>query len=197
MKYSPFLLINKSKVANILHTDGKQYMYENGDEYIGFYYSINGVYYAGSEYTDDSKKLYEYSDDINFKTYCHLKNRIYIAKNNLTPKEYIPVITSKDIDNEYINRYFIRQRNDIYGDIIEINEAQFNSWKKPNEGINEYFYVAVKIQWQIFGYENSTYFNGNIVDGVADYNRKQIENQTVMDLSSKIQSYTEYASFIT
>ena len=196
MKYSPFTAINKSKLNSILYTDGGQFMFANGEEYIGFYYSIDDNYFAGAEYDDNSQKLFAYNDNINFNTYCRLKNRIYITKNNLIPTEYIPVINANDIQTGYINRYFIRQRNDINASVIEIDEDQYNSWLKPTSGININFYVAVKINWQIVGYSNSTYYNGHIVDSLEEYNKKQVQNQKVLDLSNIIQSYDQYANLI-
>ncbi len=193
MKYSPLAQIKQSKISSIYYTNGKELMYANGDEYIGQYYILDDVYYVGCTYQDDAIKLYTYSNNLDYITYCNLKNRIYIVKNNLIPKQYIPVITSKDIENGKIYRHFIRQRNDEHSAVTEIDEGQYNSWIKKGSGINENFYVAIRIEWQITGKLESSYHNGLIIDGIIDFNRKQVEEQKVLDLSNIITSYAEYA----
>lgn len=57
-------------------------------------------------------------------------------------------VTSDDIDNGYMERYFARKINNIYSRIIEINNADYIKVK------NNPLYVFYNIRWRIRGIED-------------------------------------------
>ena len=88
-----------------------------------------------------------------------LKKRYRIAAgDNLTEwnerygVSYIPEITEEDYEVGFITRYFIKQSNNPYGKIIEVDLDQIASLNTgTTSGLDGAHYSAVKVLWTISG----------------------------------------------
>lgn len=66
------------------------------------------------------------------------------------PIAYIPEPKDDDYERGYINRYFIRKRNDKYAPVIEIDEYQFAEVKKASN-LSQSIFMTHQTQWKIAG----------------------------------------------
>lgn len=89
----------------------------------------------------------------------------------LTPVNYIPTITQKDLDLGYIDRFFVGKIN--YFDAYETNNKDYNL-------ANSSYYNKVKIKWKITGPEFNKY-NGKMLEttGVVNYNILRIKQASI------------------
>lgn len=189
----------KSHIVNNLFTSGKEWMYEDGTEYTGYYHRyIDGTRMSGAVYSrSESKKLIEF---INVATqpdnaiYNTLKKKIVYT----TPTMYYPIPELEDYEAGKMPRYFLRRRNlSSYEDIIEVNKAQFKLWKRPNGGINEKLYDGLQMDWKLTGPLNDITENLNIVYGVRSTNFRmvQLKDQLFTGLRDFLTDYTELSIY--
>ena len=102
----------KSHIVNNLFTKGKEWMFEDGTEFIGYYHKyIDGNVKSGAVFSNtESKKLITYIDKVN-------QPDNYIYNSIKTPIKSIPPIikytfpTIDDFNVGKITRYFIKRRN--------------------------------------------------------------------------------------
>ena len=191
----------KTHIVNNLYTEGKQWMYEDGTEYIGYYHRyIDGVHMSGAVFQRGySKKLIEYVDIASQPTtfeYDKLKKRI----NRIPPKPVYPVPNEDDYAEGRIKRYFIKRRNfTSYTDIIEINKSQYRLWKKPNMGIDETFYMAIELNWKLTGPMHDIVTGLNTEYGVYDTNFRTVKlyDSKFAGLMNFLTDYTELSIYST
>lgn len=185
----------KSHIVNNLFTSGKEWMYEDGTEYTGYYHRyIDGTRMSGAVYSrSESKKLIEF---INVATqpdnaiYNTLKKKIVYT----TPTMHYPIPELEDYEAGKMARYFLRRRNlSSYEDIIEVSKAQFKLWKRPNGGINEKLYDGLQMDWKLSGPLDDIKENLNIVYGVRSTNFRmvQLKDQLFTGLRDFLTDYTE------
>jgi len=60
-------------------------------------------------------------------------------------KEKKPKVKKEDYDIGHFTRYFLRQVNNTFAKIIEVDKAQFNKFK------SEPFYINLDINWKLTG----------------------------------------------
>jgi len=73
-------------------------------------------------------------------------------------KEKKPKVKKEDYDIGHFTRYFLRQVNNVFAKIVEVEKAQFNKFK------NEPFYIKLDIEWKITGgAQEITSTNFNII----------------------------------
>lgn len=101
------------------------------------------------------------------------------------PKKYavqsFPDIEKEDTIRGWINRYFLRQSNNKFANIIEVNESDFNQYK------NDPFYKNIKIRWKIIGNK----------EHIFNYNLKEINDadKEMPGIKSKLENkLLEYES---
>jgi hypothetical protein len=167
----------KSHITTNLRTDGKEWMFEDGTEFKGFYHKyIDGTVLSGAVFhKTDSKKLIPYIDKVtqpNNVEYDALIKRPIIK----SPYYIFPIPKLEDYEVGKITRYFIRRRNDVNpSNIMEIDKDQFLSWKKPNFGIDSTLYIATEVEWKLTGPRFDDRSSVNIIYGVEDTNRRIVE----------------------
>tara|TARA_R100000152_G_C6647719_1_gene90256 strand:+ start:60 stop:626 length:567 start_codon:yes stop_codon:yes gene_type:complete len=66
-------------------------------------------------------------------------------------KPYTPTPKSDNYRDGFMYRFFCKQKNNPYGDIIEISEKSYTSAGSVNTGIDGSHYDTVKVQWTISG----------------------------------------------
>ena len=167
----------KSHITTNLRTDGKEWMFEDGTEFKGFYHKyIDGTVLSGAVFNKtESKKLIPYIDKVvqpNNIEYDALVKKT-VAK---SPHYVFPIPKLDDYQTGKFSRYFIRRRNDINpANIMEINKDQFLSWKKPNFGIDNTLYIATEVEWKLTGPRFDDRSSINIIYGVEDTNKRIVE----------------------
>lgn len=193
----------KTHITNNLYTSGKELMYENGAEYIGYYHKyIDGIRMSGAVFqTGYSKKLIDYvsvaQQPVNY-IYNQLKPKLTFS----SPVYVYPLPTLKDYAAGKINRYFIKRRNSrSLQDIIEINEDQYKSWEQPKVGIDESIYDAISISWKLTGPLYNVDSHSGTIPGVYNTNANIVElkNKTFPGISDFLNDYIElsvYSSYV-
>lgn len=197
----PQIYYPKSKIINNLYTKGKEWMLEDGTEYIGHYHKyLDGLVLTEPIFSSiRSKKLIPYSD-INRQA----ANVMYNAVKEPRPNTYVSPVniyalpTLKNYSEGSFKRYFIYRRNltDIYQDFYEINETQYKSWKTPDTGINEKLYNAFIIEWKLTGPLHDVRENDQIKEfGVFDTNRRLIllNERKFPQISRVLTDYIEFS----
>ena len=172
----------KSHVLTNLYTSGKEWMLQDGTEYVGFYHEyIDGILMTEAVFDKaKSKKLMPFVDTVkqpdNF-----LYNQLINKKNLKRPSPHyvFPRPEEKDYKAGKINRYFIRRRNlTTYEAIMEIDIAQYKLWKEVGVGIDESLYDAIIVDWKLVGPLNDLGQPPNNVYGVYDTNKRIVKLKT-------------------
>ena len=111
----------KSHIVTNLHTNGKEWMFEDTIEYIGYYHRyIDGTILSGAVFNrTESKNLIPYVSIVN--------DPVNVVYNSLKPKLTFKAPTTvytipelEDYETGKIVRYFLRRRNlASYEDIIK------------------------------------------------------------------------------
>jgi hypothetical protein len=149
----------KSKIKENLYTNGGEYYFPSGDEYIGYYHILfDGKIYTDKSHSPSSILLTNYiSNKINVK----IDNDIIIYNNiqknqeilqiqeKIIPKYYYPNPTLKDYNKGIINRYFIKKKTD--NNIIEISFEDYNLLKSKSSLYDYNLYTFIELPWKISG----------------------------------------------
>ena len=189
----------KSHIVTNLHTNGKEWMFEDTIEYIGYYHRyIDGTILSGAVFNrTESKNLIPYVSIVN--------DPVNVVYNSLKPKLTFKAPTTvytipelEDYETGKIVRYFLRRRNlASYEDIIEIGKDQYKLWKKSSGGIDKNLYDAITIDWKLTGplYDNRD--SVNIVYGIFDTNKRMVELKTkdFTGLKDFLTDYIEYSIY--
>lgn len=99
-----------------------------------------------------------------------------------------PIITLQDVDNKFIERYFVQLAN-ASDYIVEVNKTEFNALKKNPR------FVTVMIKWRIVGKKKTiTRSNNVVILGTEDLNRNAVmkADLTMRGIRKYITDYTQY-----
>jgi len=187
MRKKAFYTINE--IQNNLFTTGSQWMTEDGTEYKGLYHQYaTGEIFTQPEWNPNySVKLIPYEDvPAEVKTFKRLKS-INVQYESF--RSYNVKLTTYDIQQGQINRYFIKKINEQ--PITEIDNQTYQKW--VNKTIDPNMYSAVEVTWIIAGDK----------DRAATNNANQIEfaKTTIpnidMVLTSPLQYYVTANTVVT
>jgi hypothetical protein len=189
----------KSHVVNNLYTTGKEWMFENNTEFIGYYHKyIDGNVKSGAVFNrTESKKLIPYIDP-NIQPDNYVYNSIKKPIKSVPPiiKYRIPVI--EDFETGKIARYFIKRRNySTYQDIFEIDKEQYKKWKNKSGGIDSALYDAIELDWKLTGPLNDILHEMNPIAGVYDTNQRMVmlKNNVFIGLKDYLTDYIEFSIY--
>lgn len=141
-----------NQIRENLYTKGFEFMLKTTyGNYIGFYHSISGKYFAGAKYIvsntielinyDSKKQNLSYNISQLDSTYIELKPEIInqIKTDNFEIIKIIP-------ENSPIpySRYFIKRKNEINAPVMEVNKDTYN-----NARLSEFYYTG-EIMWDNF-----------------------------------------------
>jgi len=181
------------EITENLYTYGAEFMTTDETEYIGPYHLyITGETYSGSTWNaKTSKKLVLFKQKNNQTIYNKLKPTIEVKYKSpiATPVQ----ITSTDIANGSIQRYFICKQNDTA--VIEIDSKQYKYW--GNNQIDKLMYKTAELTWTITGPTQDTKKGVVMVPGVVTKNLQQIKLATKQIpelktiLTNPLQFYTD------
>ena len=166
----------KTHIVNNLHTSGKEWMFVDGIEYIGYYHKyIDGKVLSGAVFNrTESKTLIPYINQIEQPENI-IYNSLKIKQSYVSPRHSLPIPVVDDYRNGSFNRYFLRRRNyTTYQDIIEIDQPQYKLWRKSQAGIDETLYQALVLEWKLTGPVNDNNSGTNIEYGVYDTNQRLV-----------------------
>lgn len=184
------LYYTTDEITTGLFTTGSQWMTTDKIEYVGAYHT----YTTGEVYTGDtwnsktSKKLIEYVKETNLVTqYKKLKN---IVVKYDQPVNRILQITPADINNGYVQRYFLQKNNDLT--ILEIDSDEYDKYQSGQ--FDNILYSGITFKWKITGDLQDTTFGGVYNRGVITTNRLILQNaeKQMPGISTKLNNYTEY-----
>lgn len=160
------------EITNNLYTPGGQFQTDDGVEYKGSYhqYITNEIYTGGTWNAKYSKKLIlleriTTKDSIYFKLKKQLKTKFN------TPIPYKPIISPSDYKLGYIDRYFLKKRNEQK--FIEIDESQYKSWERGT--IDSNVYDALNFRWFISGNIQDIKLGDVVQYGIITKNTRQIQ----------------------
>ena len=166
---------------NNLYTFGNEFMYETGVEYKGLYHkqSETNIFTEPVFNSKTSKRLVPFLDFTTSKYKYQKLVTIQTKYDSITPANII--ITSSDIANKFILRYFFKKINDEL--IIETTKKSYDDWTASK--IDPNIYTGIQIKWYIAG----------IVDNIFNFNLKIINSQINMPglrnlLTDPLQYYT-------
>ena len=166
---------------NNLYTFGNEFMYETGVEYKGLYHkqSETNIFTEPVFNSKTSKRLVPFLDFTTSKYKYQKLVTIQTKYDSITPANII--ITSSDIANKFILRYFFKKINDEL--IIETTKKSYDDWTASK--IDPNIYMGIQIKWYIAG----------IVDNIFNFNLKIINSQINMPglrnlLTDPLQYYT-------
>jgi hypothetical protein len=167
----------QSQIVTNLHTSGKEWMTESGEEYVGYYHKyIDGKVASGAVYVKgQSVTLIKYIDHAVQPDNALYNSLIKKKFTPISPKQTIPIPVVDDYQVGKFTRYFLRRRNySTYEDIIEVNEAQFKLWKRTGSGIDQSLYQGLELEWKLTGPLNDNTTTINTEYGVYDTNERLV-----------------------
>jgi len=156
----------KAQIKTGLVTEGEEWMFIDGTEYIGQYhrYTTDEVFSEANFIKDKSRKLIPYVPSISEQTELNTfsggivldvaKNFEYDSikkidfKKSKIPNDFRATPTDKDIKRGYMERYFAHKVNDDI--IIEIDKKGYSDVGKDG-GLDKYLWEKFKIRWKISG----------------------------------------------
>jgi len=149
------LYVPASDIGPAEYTPGKDYMLEDGKEYIGLYHVYsNGQIWSGPSFDKYSKELQEYVGTIANGTaeagmYFTLTGTKF--NKHRVPEYHYPQPIKKDYDKANFMRFFVAKKNDA-STITEVNKKQYAKINISNKvGINDDIYRQVQLKWSLSG----------------------------------------------
>tara|TARA_R110000803_G_C11919909_1_gene314206 strand:- start:63 stop:671 length:609 start_codon:yes stop_codon:yes gene_type:complete len=162
------MYIPKNRIKTNLYTRGDEYVIKsNGENYIGFYYSLfNGTFFTGktqndlpteeiiktSSSTEDILRLT--SENLVFQRYAsnYVYNRlsnINVSLTKLIPQQSYPLPTEDDYLLGSFTRYFAVKVNELQ--YLELDLPTFQKLKKRDNNWMWEMYTIFSIQWTLIG----------------------------------------------
>tara|TARA_Y100001963_G_C6695398_1_gene406717 strand:- start:470 stop:919 length:450 start_codon:yes stop_codon:yes gene_type:complete len=113
--------------------------------------------------------------------------------------EYAQLFTPEPEDEDYkrgsIFRYFARQANSRTATITEIDKEQYESWHKPDSGLDKQFYIVSIVKWRVSGpLQGYTADDGTYRKGVLEGNQDSVllAEETMPGISLQLQDYIKF-----
>jgi len=188
------------------YTQGDAFML-SGQPYIGYYnVNIQGTF-TDKIYTDKSIKLYPLEFVLNEQgqRYQQLADdRGLVTDQEFSdPMYFRPSTTRDDFKRGYIARYFIQQRNDINGKVLEVGKPQYELLSDQAAGLNPNYYKSVQLRWKLTGPREDIMKDGLIyTPGVVGTNNRTItEKDNILRgiynrLNTRLDQFSIYDSTI-
>lgn len=162
----------KSEILEVNYTNGDRlFVKESKTPYTGYYYFTNdGRYFSGKEYTSSTKELI-----------LILDSKALVNTSKAYEFHYSSP-TEKDYEKGFFVRYVIKRVNSGFETILEVDQKEYNRAKKDP------LYVAESFSWKLTGplydIEISKEYT---VPGIVNTNQKTVEA-----LESKIAGVKNY-----
>lgn len=165
------LFYTSDQIIENLYTTGNEYQLADDSMYVGLFHRYNtGEIYTESTWNPGkSKKLVLFVSESNqIKTYKKNKSNIQTRFDSI--QQYNITVSPTDVQNKYINRYFLYKINEQT--LTEIDLQQYNHWYSGQ--LDNNIYNVIEIIWYIAGPAEDI-ITGNIVSiGVIQKNQTTI-----------------------
>lgn len=216
MLYRKKIYYPDNQITKNLYTKGKEWMYlDDWKEHIGFYHRYsNGEVYSEKEWNHTkSRRLIEYKNENDtYLKYLDLKHYIVTPSGkqkilgaavdyfNYTPPTAVRrQPTGDEIKDGIMQRYFIYKRNEPSRIFFEIDKKQADKYNLKNEGINQFIYGLLVINWKIGGIEFDVHNTNNILvePGIVDTNRRIVlrNSKKFPILATLLSNYREFSKY--
>jgi len=186
------LSYSDNEIEKGLYTRGGELIYDSStEEYIGWYHRyVTGELYSLPSYIGGrSVKLLSQLDN-SIIEYRNASNGMFDSYyDNISISPYSPFPDDDDYNIGYINRYFMKRRNDISAPISEISETDYNILNNNTSNFYSVIHKLTTLKWKISGIKHDK-FNSNGVrleSGVYETNKRVLIN-TELDFNG-ITSY--------
>jgi hypothetical protein len=142
---------NLHQLALGQYTDGNEYVFSDGTDYIGLYYvTPNGQRFTGARPEPTSKQLFIKRATQTNDSLVYNKITLSENPNYVNPVLFVPIPNTEDYSIGRIQRYFVQKRNQPDSSIVEINGEQYNGVNVTNRpGINGVIWNKTLVWWQI------------------------------------------------
>ena len=159
-------------------------------EYIGLYhkYTTGEIFSQPTWNKNKSVKLIKYKEQ---SESIIQYNKISNIQLNYKPfNTYTVVVTKKDIDAGYIDRFIIKRSNE--NKFYEVSSDTYKAY--TSKEIDPTLYLAVKLKWSITGDVNDTVQGNILIPGVQtnNYNELQTAEKTLNGISAYITDLLQY-----
>lgn len=168
----------EGQIQKGLYTEGREWMLEDGTEYIGDYHKyITGEVFTKSSFIKNVSQLLIPFIDMSVKD---LKQKFdYDTLIEEPTRKFVSAVygitlpTQKDYDKGYFTRYFAKRHFDQI--ITEVTEDTFNR-------LNVQYYVKLELAWKLRG-------------NVEEVNMKQVRTaeRDIKGISNYLTNYSEFA----
>tara|TARA_B110000444_G_scaffold252457_1_gene281817 strand:+ start:427 stop:1083 length:657 start_codon:yes stop_codon:yes gene_type:complete len=155
----------KAQISTGLYTTGSEWMYIDGEEYIGQYhkYTTNETFTHSNFVKDKSRQLVPYIATISIEDSLEQfggipldtsKNFIYDNlkqvdfKKSATPNDSITSPTDKDFRRGYMERIFASKVNDNM--VIELSKDAYDK-RGDDGGLDLVLWTVFKVRWKVSG----------------------------------------------
>lgn len=178
----------EGQIKKGLYTNGKQFMFESGEEYIGPYHAYpttNEIFTQSSYIKNVSKKLIPYvnlADGTIRQKWEYDKLAASIPSPYHFPMYGKPTPTETDYSVGFFYRFFVKKyHNDL---ITEVDSIQFGKTQVEH-------YAKIKIPWKLTGPTKDS----QVKVGVLDTNRRIVYgvDTKIQGMISYVSNYIEYA----
>ena len=167
----------EGQIEKGLYTEGKEWMFEDGTEYIGDYHKyITGEVYTKSSYIKDvSEELIPYVDLSAFdnKMKFDYDNIVETKVEDFKPAKYEKTMPNqKDYDRGYYSRYYVKRHFDNI--ITEVSKDTYNK-------VQDVHYVKLELAWKLR-------------DDAVIVNQRQVRTaeKDIEGISNYITNYSEF-----
>jgi len=169
------LRIPKNKIKTGLYTSGGEFLIAKTQQrYQGYYYELNGKFYAGEEYRENSFELIRATSDKINKLLTNPFTNLYGTLSGVILSNIQPKAIQFNQDNpRNVFRYFTKKTNENV--IREIEEDNFNQIQ------NNPIYISLSLFFSDYGFNQNEldeaekkmtgikeYINTTYVPGVTD-----------------------------
>lgn len=184
------LQYSRSEIQQAQFTRGKEWMLEDGTEYVGLYHTyITGEVYTEADWNPQSSKPLVPYEDITSDEFIYKKlTRVDVKYAAVTSTRR--VLTQTEIQSGMLTRYFLKPINS--NNIIEITADQYTQFLQRK--IDPNYYTGVSLKWYITGPVNDTIQNGILVTGIATKNLQSIREVKMPGLEEYLSDLLEYTT---
>jgi len=174
-----------------LFTTGSTFLLD-GEEYVGQYNLVNNVPFSGPMFISNvSVELTSFTDNELLAKYETLvkDQKIKSIRNFKTPVAFKPTPSLDEYDKRFIERYFVKRRNDSNDPVIEIDKEQFDSIKAGStSGINQNLYFGVSLRWRLVG-------QSKVEVELTNKNTLVMKESEIPGISNSLENLSEFAQF--
>lgn len=166
----------KSKIKESLYTSGNEFVDKTTQQiYVGKYTAT----FDGKYFTENRKELV----------------KINTGKSQInTPTSIFHLVqpTDEDYKKGVITRYFIKRVNGGPDAIKEVNESDYNRFKR------EVLYITLSIPWKISGEQNDRTQANITIHGIIDTNQRIVKSKEMQmpGIIAYLQNLAEFSKII-